>query len=312
LKPYRILSMDGGGIRGILTARLLERADERHPGFLSGVDLFAGTSTGGLLALGLAAGMTPAQLRQMYSDLAGKVFADSLLDNLKDLGNLIGAEYSNEPLKEVLESYFKGVTLSQLPKRVLIPAFMLDNQGEGPGDIRMWKMKFFHNYPGPDSDGGELVVDVAMRTSVAPSYFPTYQGYIDGGVAASNPAMSALAQALHNDTGGQVLQDLVLLSMGTGFNPHYLPICDADWGLVQWAPHLINIMLEGSVGMVNYQCRQLLNERFFRIDPPLPRPIGLGSIKYIPELLETANNANIRPFLNWVSHYFIEISEDLC
>jgi uncharacterized protein len=306
MQLYRILSMDGGGIRGILTARLLERVDERYPGFLNKVNLFAGTSTGGLLALGLASGMPPSQLRQMYADLANKVFSDSLLDNLKDLGNLIGAEFSVEPLKEVLESYFKGVTLSQLPKRVMIPAFMLDNQGVGPGEIRMWKMKFFHNYPGPDSDGDELVVDVALRTSVAPSYFPTYQGYIDGGVAASNPAMSALAQALHKEAGGQMLQDLALLSLGTGFNPHYLPIRDADWGLVQWAPHLINIMLEGSVGMVNYQCSQLLNEQFFRIDPVLPRPIGLGSIKYIPELLETANQANLRPLLSWLRRYYCE------
>jgi uncharacterized protein len=125
-------------------------------------------------------------------------------------------------------------------------------------------------------------------------------------VAASNPAMSALAQALHKEAGGQMLQDLALLSLGTGFNPHYLPIRDADWGLVQWAPHLINIMLEGSVGMVNYQCSQLLNEQFFRIDPVLPRPIGLGSIKYIPELLETANQANLRPLLSWLRRYYCE------
>jgi uncharacterized protein len=306
MKPYRILSIDGGGIRGVLAARLLERLDERFPGFLDGVDLFAGTSTGGLLALGLAWGMAPGQLRQLYEDFAHKVFADSLLDNLKDLGNLIGAEYSVEPLIEVLEKFFKGVRLSDLERRVLVPAFLLDNQATQPGEIRMWKMKFFHNYPGPDSDGDELVVDVAVRTSVAPSYFPTYQGYIDGGVAASNPAMSALAQALHKGTGGQQIDNLVVLSLGTGFNPHYLPIQNADWGLVQWAPHLINLMLESSVGMVNYQCRQLIEDRFFRLDPVLPRPIGLGSIKYIPELLDTANRANLGPVLSWIREYIVD------
>jgi uncharacterized protein len=304
MKPYRILSIDGGGIRGILTARLLERIDDQRPGFLDSVDLFAGTSTGGLLALGLAWGMTPRQLRQLYEEFANKVFADSLLDDLKDLGNLVGAEYSVEPLIEVLEKFFQGVTLSQLPRRVLVPAFLLDNQANQPGDIRMWKMKFFHNFPGHDSDGHELITDVAVRTSVAPSYFPTYQGYIDGGVAASNPAMSALAQALHNGTGGQQVNNLTLLSFGTGFNPHYLPVRDADWGLAQWAPHLINIMLEGNVDMVNYQCRQLLDDRFFRFDPALPRPIGLGSIKYIPELLNTANKADLSTALRWIDQHF--------
>ncbi len=150
MAPYRVLSMDGGGIRGILTARILERIDEVIPGFLNQVDLFAGTSTGGLLALGLASGMTPAYLRQVYQDFGDNVFADSLIDDIKDMGNLIGAEYSIGPLKKMMEKYFFGKTLADLPKKVLISTFKLDNEGNGPDGVRMWKMKFFHNYPGPE------------------------------------------------------------------------------------------------------------------------------------------------------------------
>lgn len=230
MSPYHILSMDGGGIRGILTARVLERIDELLPGFLNAVNLYAGTSTGGLLALGLASGMTPRQMRQMYQDLGDHVFSDTILDDLRDLGNLIGAEYSIGPLKGVLESYFPSATLANLPRRVLISTFDLDNEGQGYPGFRNWKMKFFHNFPGADSDGDQTVVDVGLRTSVAPAYFPVYQGYIDGGVSASNPAMCAVAQALHRSTGGQHIEDLRLLSMGTGYNPHFLETQDADWG----------------------------------------------------------------------------------
>lgn len=302
---YRIVSMDGGGIRGVLTARVLERIDEVLPGFLTKVDLYAGTSTGGLLALGLGSGKTPAQMVRLYKDCANTVFADSLLDNLKDLGNLIGAEYSVEPLKEVLETYFSGVKLASLPHKVLVSAFDLDNEGRSPTGVRMWKMKFFHNYPSPGWDGEELVVDVAVRTSAAPSYFPVYQGYIDGGVAASSPAMCALAQALHQSTGGQALQDVFLLSMGTGYNPHFLPVQDADWGIVQWAPHMLNIMLEGSADMVDYQCRQVLSDQYLRVNPVLPKPIGLGSIKYIPDLLAAADQVNLAPILPWVEEHLL-------
>lgn len=309
MSRFRIVSMDGGGIKGILTARIFERIDEVLPGYLENVDLFAGTSTGGLLAVGLASGMTPTDLRKLYQTCADSVFADSLLDNLKDLGNLIGAEYSYEPLKKVLASQFGSMKLRDLPKKVLISSFMLDNEGKSANGVRSWKMKFFQNFPGPESDGDQLVVDVAVRTAVAPSYFPVYQGYIDGGVAASSPAMCALAQALGRKTGKQQLENVRLLSMGTGFNPHYLPVRDADWGLVQWAPHLINIMLEGDIGLVDYQCRQMLEDCYLRLDPPLPVPVGLGSTKYIPQLLETANQANLEEAISWLKHNFIKDEE---
>jgi len=298
--------MDGGGIRGILTARILERIDEVLPGFLSHVELFAGTSTGGLLALGLASGKTPREMRELYQKFADCVFADSLIDQLKDLGNLVGAEYDVEPLKEVLQEYFPGVTLADLPKKVLVSTFKLDNEGKRPDGVRIWKMKFFHNYPGPDSDGEQLVVDVGVRTSVAPAYFPVYQGYIDGGVSASNPAMCALAQALNKVAGRQNVRDVAMFSMGTGYNRHFLPVQNADWGLAQWAPHLINIMLEGDQDVVDYQCRQVLDDHYLRINPLLPREIGLGSIKYIPELLETADKADLSAPIAWVKKYYLE------
>ena len=140
-------------------------------------------------------------------------------------------------------------------------------------------MKFFQNYPGPGSDGDQIVVDVGVRTSVAPSYFPVYQGYIDGGVAASNPAMCALAQALDKFTGQQQLEMYACFPWGPVTTRTYLPVQNADWGLVQWAPHLLNIMLEGDQDMVDFQCRQVLGRCYYRVNPVLPHEIGLGSIK---------------------------------
>jgi uncharacterized protein len=301
---YHILSMDGGGIRGILTARVLERLEAAVPGFLAKVDLFAGTSTGGILTGGLAFGFHPTELRQLYENLAHVVFADTLLDNIKDLGNLIGAQYSVGPLKNELVKHFGDITLAELPKKVLISAFDLDNKATPPA-VRTWKMKFFHNYPGPDSDGSELLSDVVVRTSVAPTYFPIYQGYIDGGVAASNPAMCALAQALHGSTGGQQLNDVVLLSLGTGVNHHYLTSENGDWGLANWAPHMVNLMLEGSAGLADYQCRQVLGDQYHRVNPVLPIPIDMDKIRFIPQLLETADSVNLDATIAWIQECFL-------
>ncbi len=304
MTPYRILSLDGGGIRGLLSAMLLERIENGYPGFLSQIDLIAGTSTGGLLALGLAAGKSPHEARKLYENCGKKVFADNLWDEIRDLGTLIGADYSLEPLREVLQDQFGRMRLDDLGKKVLISAFDLDNKAYGDGNVRSWKPKFFHNFPGDDTDGERLAVDVGLYTSAAPTYFPVVDGFIDGGVVAGNPSVCALAQALHPHTGGQKLEDIILISVGTGHNPRFLETQDGDWGLVQWAPHMINLMFEGSSGLADYQCRQLLGERYFRLNPLLPIPIGMDRVDQIPALRRIAAQQPLVETVEWVSKYF--------
>jgi patatin-like phospholipase/acyl hydrolase len=301
---YRILSLDGGGLRGVLTAKLLERLETAVPGFLDSVDLFAGTSTGGILVLGLASGMSPTEIADMYKDCAAHVFADSAWDNLRDLGKLTGADYSNDYLKQAILDCIGDVALGDLPRRVLVSSFELDNQGRTRGMPRTWKAKFFHNYPGPESDSHEKVVDVALRTSAAPTYFPMYQGFVDGGVVVNNPSMCALAQALHPRTGGQRVGDVALLSLGTGCTSKFLTAQDADWGLAQWAPHLVSMMIEGGVAVSDYQCRQVLDERYMRVNPILPGPIGLDDVNQIPLLEEIGEIENLLPAVHWLRSYF--------
>jgi patatin-like phospholipase/acyl hydrolase len=299
---YRILSIDGGGIKGVLTAVLLDRLEEAHP-FLSAVDLFAGTSTGGLLALGLAAGFSPVELRDLYDLRAPEVFEDSFLDDLIDLGSLIGADYGITNLKDALTEYFGDMTLGDLPRRVLISTFDLDNEATEP-DQRRWKPKFFHNFPGADSDGNQKVVDIAIRTAAAPTYFPIYQGYIDGGVVANNPSVSALAQALNQDTGGQQLDQVALLSLGTGTNPQFIEEQDGDWGLAQWARHLVGLVLDGGVDLGVYQCRQILGDQYQRVNPTLPVAIDLDEYEKMGLLKEIAEAEDLSQAIEWLVQYF--------
>ncbi|MGW8250921.1 MAG: patatin-like phospholipase family protein [Anaerolineales bacterium] len=304
MPPYHILSLDGGGIRGVLTAALLERLEQGQPGFLDEVDLIAGTSTGGILSLGLASGLSPSEARQLYEGLGEKVFKDSFWDNLRDLGQARGAQYSNKYIKEELTRSFGSMTLNDLQKRILISSFDLDNEATGFGKVRSWKPKYFHNFPGEDSDGHERVVDVALYTSAAPTYFPVYKGFIDGGVISNNPAMCALAQALQPDTGMHRLSDIRLLSVGTGYNPKFVIAQDDDWGLVQWAPHVISLMMEGSMGLADYQCRQLLHRRYLRINPVLPMPIGLDGVDQVPVMKSLAMQFDLEEARKWLKRNF--------
>jgi uncharacterized protein len=303
MMPYRILCFDGGGVRGVYTARLLERLGEHVPALLNEADLLAGTSTGGLIALGLAAGQSPANLVSLYHDNAQRIFDDSWTRDLATLDGLAGAEYDNQHLKRLVEGLFGATRLEQLAKKVLIPSFQLDNQAPQAGQ-RQWKPKFFHNYPGPDSDGMELVVDVAMRTSAAPIYFPTYQSYIDGGVVANDPSMAALAQALDRDTGRQRLEDLHVCSLGTGTNPVYIPGHDLDWGLAHWAKPLVSLMIDGVMGVAEYQCARLLGNRYFRLEPRLPKPIALDDAAASGALIAYADQVDLTAAVAWLNAHF--------
>ena len=293
---YKILSIDGGGIRGIIPARLLERLERHHPGIVQGFDLFAGTSTGAVVAAGFAYGLKARFMRQMYKGFGEEVFVDSIWDDILDLKVLIGADYSIDNLKALMERVVGSTTLGELPKNLLIATFDLKDETRDPP---RWKPKFFHNYADSNGDGDQKLVDVVLRSAAAPIYFPTYQGFIDGGVAAINPSTCALAQAYHEG-----FQDVRLLSLGTGINPRWLEEQDADWGVIQWGLKLVNIFMDGVSEVADYQCRQILRENYFRQQPLLPYSLGMDDWQAIDDLIDLADSIDLNPLLSWIEESF--------
>ena len=301
---FRILSLDGGGIRGLITAILLARLDAEQGlrAWLEHADLVAGTSTGGLIALALARGTSLAEIRALYEERGRSIFDDSWLDNLKDLGNIIGAQYHTGKLQAELQRLFGAARLRDLGKRVLIPTFDLDNEDPRP-DQRRWKPKLFHNFPGPDSDGAALAWKVGLYTSAAPTYFPTVEGFVDGGVFANNPAMCALAQSQDARIGRRpALHNVALLSLGTGSSLLYVKGRKHDWGYAQWSRALLGVMFDGTIGIADYQCRQLLGTRYHRLAPRFApgEAFPLDAIERIPEMVAFAERVDIAPAAAWL------------
>ncbi len=301
---YRILSIDGGGVRGLLVAVLLQQLDARVPGWRNNIDLIAGTSTGGIIALGLAGGLEPDRLRDLYVDQTPLIFHDTLWDDVRDLGRVIGAEYGIENLRHALDEVFEDGLLENLDRRVLIPAFDLDNNDPDPM-LRSWKPKLFHNFPGPDCDGHRRVADVALYTSAAPTFFPSVDGYVDGGVAIINPSMAALAQT--QDARCEIenrpdISEVTLLSIGTGKVLSHIEGDRHNWGYLQWVRPLIRLMSDAVSGIPHYQTGQLLGARYRRLDYTFApdagvaldewqandRLIRIGEVEMGPALDETA------------------------
>jgi patatin-like phospholipase/acyl hydrolase len=304
MSKYRVVSIDGGGIRGLVTTVLLQRivATPGLENFLDSADLIAGTSTGGLLALGIAHNLELGKIRDLYITKGQKIFDDSWLDDLVDLGKLRGADYDIGPLRHELKKLFENTTLGQLKKRVLITAFDLDNENPDPAK-RTWKPKLFHNFPGPNSDRASSAVDVGLYTSSAPTYFPSVDGYIDGGVYASNPSMCALAQTQDSRySPTPSLNEVLLLSLGTGISLQYIKGKSHDWGYAQWVKPLINLMLDGTAGIADYQCRQMIGERYHRLAPVFPAgtTVPMDDVDKIPYMIEFAEALPIDKTIEWL------------
>ena len=319
---YFILSGDGGGIRGVLTARIVQRLSELLAkdgiNLLKSVDMFTGASTGGILAGGYAYGLNANEVVDIYATRGEQIFYDSVWDDIVDIGGLAGAEFSTAPLRGVLESYFGDVQLGDLPKTIHIPTCQCERDiSVNGGTIRTSGVKFYHNWRGDNTKGEDLekrLVDVLLYTSAAPTYFPIVDGHFDGGVAANNPTDCAIAFAKRK---GIKPDDMMVLSIGTGVNPRPIkesngsPVGNGDWGYKKWLKAgLIQLMMELPQGIVNYRCDSWLNdrdendnitnERYHRVQAILPRTIDLASSEEVPALIELANNIDLRPAHKWV------------
>ncbi|HXF84440.1 MAG TPA: patatin-like phospholipase family protein [Anaerolineales bacterium] len=309
MAKFRILSLDGGGIRGVITAILLQRlnAEKTLNGWLDSVDLIAGTSTGGLIALALAHGVDVQQIRALYEQKGSDIFDDTWLDNLVDLGQIAGAQYDNKKLERELRRIFDDTPLARLKKRVLVTSFDLDNESPDPAK-RTWKPKIFHNFPGPDSDGSELAYKVGLYTSAAPTYFPSVDGYVDGGVYANNPSMCALAQTQDVRIRNRpALEEIVMLSIGTGTSLVYIPGKRHNWGFAQWAKPLISLILDGVSGIADYQCRKILGEDYHRLAPVFPPGVSLplDAVDRIPDMVRFAEGVDLSATIRWLRKHWM-------
>lgn len=289
----RILACDGGGIRGLLTAIWIRRLQSVRPDLLERVQLFAGTSTGGIIALALAKGLAIDDIVELYARNGAAIFQRDWRHWL----GLTGAKYRNHNLRKQLQALFLDAELEDL-RPVLIPSFQLDNHASPPE--RRWKPKFWTNMT--PADRPMPVWQVALYTTAAPTYFPAVDGYVDGGLIANNPSLAALAEMLR---AGSLPASVSLLSLGTGAAANWISDPTYNFGKKDVGT-LVNMILGGNEDAVAFECKQLLGERACRFDPVLPvvRPLQIDDVERIPEIAALAESTDLQPVVAWLGNYW--------
>ncbi|WP_434666520.1 patatin-like phospholipase family protein [Klebsiella sp. B345] len=269
----KILSIDGGGIRGIIPALILAEIEGRVGKPISKCfDLMAGTSTGALLALGCAkkdsngnAKYKASDLVKIYEDRGKDIFPRSFWKGVSSVAGLADETYPAKGLESVLNEYFGDDEIKSSLTKTLVTSY--DIQQRTPLFLKSWDDKY----------SNVLMKDAARATSAAPTYFePAYisvggskRALIDGGVFINSPAVSAFVEAkkIFPDD-----NDFILISLGTGEHTRAIPYDEAkEWGKLEWVLPLLSCMFDGSADAVNYQMNSLLGEKYYRFQATLDK-----------------------------------------
>jgi patatin-like phospholipase/acyl hydrolase len=291
-ETYRVLSFDGGGLKGLITIGMIERIGDalKKPGWYQEASFYAGTSTGGLIALGLAAGIDLSTLKKMYVEQGANIFNRKAVYYKSSLCRFFHAGYKHDELETQLIDVYQDRRLSDLKKRALVVSYDLYSEGKqankSGGERREWRPKIIHNFSGHANDLS--LVEAGLATSAAPTYLPSFGHFVDGGVCANNPSVCALTQLMDErnaDRGDKPsLQSVSLMSFGTGENPTPIKKTDITWGILGWNTKILSLLMEGGVGIADYQCRQLLRESYRRADIKLDESIEMDDASKIPDM----------------------------
>lgn len=282
-----ILSIDGGGIRGLIPGLVLAEL-ERHTGkpICDCFDLIAGTSTGGILAIGLTkpgADGTPRysaeDLCKIYAERGDEIFSRSFWDGVTSLGGMTDEKYSEKGLERLLDEYFGDAQLHECLTNILISSY--DIHERRPLFLKSWR-----------AEHREVLMRHAARaTSAAPTYFEPARipvngekrALVDGGVFINSPSVSAYAEAKRifpDET------EFLLLSLGTGELTKRIDYHEAkDWGKAGWLVPLLGCVFDGVADAADYQMKLLLGDQYVRMQVSLTRA---------SDVMDDASDKNIK------------------
>lgn len=259
----KILSIDGGGIKGVFPASFLATVEdslgERIADYF---DLIVGTSTGGIIALALGLGWSAKETLSFYEELGPSIFKGNRI--FKWLRGCVLCKYNQAPLKDALESKFGDRALGESAKRLVIPSLNLET-----GEVHVYKTL---HHPRFEIDYKKSAVEVALATAAAPTFFPTHRSsdgipLVDGGMWANNPVGFAVVEAI--GVLGWPTESLKVLSLGCTTTPLNIGAGRTlALGLGYWGLKIVDVFMAGqSSGSLGIAQLLVGGENIVRISP---------------------------------------------
>lgn len=268
-KELRILSIDGGGMKGVIPSQYLTRIEKYINGsVLDHFDIITGTSTGGIIALALSTGMSSQEIFTLYSEEGNRIFAK------KKLGKgVFQPVYSNDGLKKLLKEKFKDNKIKDAQTMLCIPS--IENHNANP---KVYKTPHNKDYI---YDESMYMWEVGLATSAAPIYFSAAtigedETKIDGGLWANNPVLVGIAEGKKL---GFDLDNIKILSLGTGSFYNVSQERARKGGLRQWKTGLVDLAMQAQSKGAAHTAKYLLEDNLIRIDPELKHTIPMDSTK---------------------------------
>jgi uncharacterized protein len=258
-KRFQILALSGGGYRGLFSARILELMEEQYGGAAADrFDLIAGTSVGGILALALAARVPAARIARIFLEHGSEIFRSR-----GRLAGWVGAKYDNSGLRALLEhdDYLGQRLLGESRTPVIVPAVNYTT-----GAPQLFKTPHHENF---GRDHLLRMVDIAMATSAAPTYFPIYelnsQQYVDGGLIANAPGLLAVHEA--RKFLAQDADDIHVISVGTVTSQVTAnPTKTRHRGVLGWGKQLFGLTISAQESLSKFMLGHTLGSRYLDVD----------------------------------------------
>lgn len=301
----KILSLDGGGIKGVFTLGFLSQMEEYSGKSINDYfDLIVGTSTGGIIALGLGKGFSATDLLCFYEKMGKEIFSGNRF--VKFIKHIGFSKYKNEILKKCLDEKFGETRLGESKIRLVIPSQNLDT-----GEVHLYKTAHHINLKG---DYKLKMSNIALATSAAPTYFPTFQAenglyLIDGGIYANNPVAIAAVEAtgLLNWTSAEIK----ILSVGCTNEPIDIQLAKSiPLGRAYWAFKSLDLIMRGQSSSAIGMAKHLTNYSVTRIDETVAKgKFCLDSLKGIQNLKGLGQEKGRIEYQNIKDIFFCEPAE---